>query len=29
MSCSPSIAALRDTQAYEVEFELKHYNIDI
>ena len=29
MSCSQLIAALRDTVAYEVGFESKHYNVEV
>jgi len=29
MSCSQLIAALHDTVAYEVEFESKHYNVEV
>jgi hypothetical protein len=29
MSCSRLIAALHDTQAYEVAFESKHYQVEV
>jgi hypothetical protein len=29
MSCSQLIATLHDTYAYEVEFESKHYNVEV